>query len=101
MRNDPRRCSAFPHCQAKASASACAGGRAGAEAGASVSAEAIAVDASVFEGGQDMTQPKEREKFEFKPDPVQALVDAMSSLPFWDKGASLIVDFWTKAREKK
>lgn len=48
-----------------------------------------------------MTQPKDREKFEFKPDPVQALVDAMSSLPFWDKGASLLVDLWAKARGDK
>ena len=54
-----------------------------------------------WEGGQDMTKPKDQEKFEFKPDPVQALVDAMSSLPFWDKGASLLVDLWARAREDK
>ena len=44
---------------------------------------------------------KPDEKFELKPDPMQSLVDAISNLPFWDKGASLIVDIWNKGREGK
>jgi len=46
----------------------------------------------------DVERKMEPQKVEFDPDPFEVLIDTLTGLPCFDKGASQIVDLWLERR---